>query len=72
MLLPKAATTGKSAAILNSSYHSVSSQMGCKEQSAFTKFARHERPRGKVSVEILQAQKGYVEDICLFLHVVSD
>jgi hypothetical protein len=53
VLLPKAATTQKSAEILNSSYHSVSSQMGCKEQSAFTKFARHERPKGKVSVEML-------------------
>jgi hypothetical protein len=49
MLLPKGATTPKSAKTLNSSYHSVSSQMGCKEQSAFTKFARQERPKGKCS-----------------------
>ncbi|PNF38564.1 hypothetical protein B7P43_G04046 [Cryptotermes secundus] len=45
VLLPKSATSRKMAETLNSSNHSVSSQMGCKEQSAFTKFARQERPK---------------------------
>ncbi|XP_069679500.1 PMS1 protein homolog 1-like isoform X2 [Periplaneta americana] len=42
VLLPKANATPKS---LDSSCISASSQMGCKEQSAFTKFSRQERPK---------------------------
>jgi hypothetical protein len=54
VLIPKAATTRKLAEALSTSYHTVSSQMGCKEQSAFTRFARHERPKGKDFVAMLQ------------------
>jgi hypothetical protein len=50
VLLPKSGTSRKMAETHNSSYHSVSSQMGCKEQSAFTKFARQERPKGNISL----------------------
>ena len=53
MLVPKAVRASKLAEILDSSTQSVSSQMGCKEQSAFTKFARHERPKSKFNKNVL-------------------
>ncbi|XP_066993378.2 PMS1 protein homolog 1 [Anabrus simplex] len=38
-------TRGKSKDVFNTSVHSVTSQMGCKEQSGFTKFSREIRPK---------------------------
>ncbi|XP_049814397.1 PMS1 protein homolog 1-like isoform X1 [Schistocerca nitens] len=43
LLLPKVNKSKKE--FFDLSMHSVSSQMGCKEQSAFTKFSRHMRPK---------------------------
>ncbi|XP_049785241.1 PMS1 protein homolog 1-like isoform X2 [Schistocerca cancellata] len=43
LLLPKVNKSKKD--FFDLSLHSVSSQMGCKEQSAFTKFSRHMRPK---------------------------
>ncbi|XP_049960832.1 PMS1 protein homolog 1-like [Schistocerca serialis cubense] len=43
LLLPKVNKSKKE--FFDLSLHSVSSQMGCKEQSAFTKFSRHMRPK---------------------------